>query len=285
MFDAVIFDWDGTLAGDHFPFDKRTSAIGWLNAGLSLSYVVGAPAIGFIAGLHGWRLAFLGFVLPISLLSLLLAAKALPFTPSGDPSPTGKKNSLEGYKVVFSNRSAIACLVGFALSMAAWQAILLYSSSFFRQRFLLSTTSASLFFVAAALCYTSGSLVSGRLVEKFGRKPSTVLAAFISCIFIISYTNSPDLWLSVAVAFLGCLFTGMLTTSSTSLTLEQVPRFRGAMMSIQSAASNAGSALGAGVGGLALLLYDYEFVGISLGGIGIIGAAIFYLLAIDPTRP
>lgn len=72
--------------------------------------------------------------------------------------------------------------------------------------------------------------------------------------------------------------------AATSLTLEQVPRFRGAMMSIRAAALSVGQALGAGVGGLALLLYDYEFVGISLGGMGIIGAAIFYLLAIDPTR-
>ena len=72
--------------------------------------------------------------------------------------------------------------------------------------------------------------------------------------------------------------------ASSSLTLEQVPRFRGTMMSLFSAVYSLGSALGAGVGGLVLLLYDYGFVGISLGAIGIASAIVFYLLTIDPTK-
>ena len=46
---------------------------------------------------------------------------------------------------------------------------------------------------------------------------------------------------------------------------------------------NTGGTLGAGVGGLVLLLYNYEFMGISLGGLGFMGALAF-LLAIDPTK-
>ena len=76
----------------------------------------------------------------------------------------------------------------------------------------------------------------------------------------------------------------MLFTAFSSLTLEQVPRFRGTMMSITLAAMNTGGTLGAGVGGLALILYDYEFMGVSLGGMGLVGAAIFHLLVKDPTK-
>lgn len=281
---TMILPITRTLAADHFPLDKRTSAIGWLDAGRSLSYVIGAPAIGFIAGLGGWRLSFLGFVLPICLLGLLLAYKGLPSTPCNHHSTMGKSNYLEGFKAVLSNRSAFACLVSLAFLAAAYQALGLYSSSFFRQRFLVSTTSASFIILAAALCFTSGSLLSGRFVKKFGRKPSTVLTLFISCIFIISYTNLLGLWLSLVATYLGWLFAGIAFTASTSLTLEQVPRFRGAMMSIHAAALSIGSALGAGIGGLTLLLYDYRFVGISLGGMGFVGAMVLYLLAIDPTR-
>jgi hypothetical protein len=40
--------------------------------------------------------------------------------------------------------------------------------------------------------------------------------------------------------------------------------------------------LGAAIGGLALLLYDYELVGISLGVLAVVGALIIRLLTVDP---
>jgi len=133
------------------------------------------------------------------------------------------------------------------------------------------------------LCYAIGSVGGGRFVKRFGRKSLTVLTAFIAGVFAISYTNLPSLWLSLVLEFLGCLFAGMRVTAADSLILEQVPAFRGTMMSLNSAAANMGTALGAGLGGLALLMFNYEGVGISLGGMGIAGAIIFHLLATDPT--
>lgn len=272
-----------TLVAEYFPLERRTSAIGWLSAGLSLSYVIGAPAIGFIAELSGWQLAFLGFVLPISIAGLMLAAKCLPPAPHSRMRTTGGRDYFAGFRAVLSNRSAVACMVGMATALAAYQAFLAYSSSFYRQRFLASTTLASLFVLVSALCFTLGSLVCGRFVNKLGRKTLAVSAAAIGSIFIISHTNLPILWLSLTARFLGSLFMALTNTAIGSLTLEQVPRFRGTMMSINRAVSSVGSALGAGLGGLALLLYDYEFVGISLGIIGLAGAVILQLLAIDPT--
>jgi len=281
---ATVTPMANTLIGEHFPLEKRASAIGWVTAGGSLSYVIGAPVIGFIAGLGGWRSVFLGFVLPISILSLLITAKGLPSTSRSRQPMMNKRNYLEGFKKIFSNTSATACMVGTALSMAGWQAIVLYGPSFFRQRFLVSTVFTSIIILGAALCYTLGSLISGQFVNRFGRKPLTVLATFLLSIFIVSYTNTPNLWLSMALFFLGCLFGGMSRTASYSLALEQLPRFRGTMMSINSAATFMGSALGAGVGGLALLVYDYEFVGIALVVMSLAAAIFYYLLVIDPTR-
>jgi DHA1 family inner membrane transport protein len=273
-----------TLVGEHFPREKRGSVIGWVFAGQSIAYVIGAPAIGFIAGFGGWRLAFLGFVLPVSLFSLLLAVKGMPSALSGQQSVVSVGDYLTGFKGVFSFRSADACLAGNALSMAAWAAILTYAPSFYRQRFLVSTGFASVFLFVAALCYTSGSLVGGRIVKRIGRKPLSALAAFFAGLMIIAYTMSFDLWLSLFTAFLSSLFAGMRVTASNSLTLEQVPKFRGTMMSISSAADNLGSSLGAGIGGLALLSFGYEGMAISLGAMGVAAATVFQLLAVDPTK-
>lgn len=162
------------------------------------------------------------------------------------------------------------------------QAILIYSISFFRERFLVSLGFAAIIFPVLALCYIMGAQVGGQVVDRFGRKPFTILTAVIASIFIIFFTNMPHFWLSMAFACLGCLFAAMLGTAVSSLALEQVPSFRGTMMSLSATAGNIGTALGAGVGGLALLWLDYEGVGLLLEAMTLITALIVYLLVIDP---
>ncbi len=98
------------------------------------------------------------------------------------------------------------------------------------------------------------------------------------------FTLVPSLWLSLALTLMGCLFAGMRATSHVSLIIEQVPEFRGTVMSISAASANMGSALGSGLGGLALLLYGYKAVGPSLGLLGVASATILYFFAVDPTR-
>jgi predicted MFS family arabinose efflux permease len=53
---AMVSPMTSTLIGEHFALEKRASAIGWLIAGGSLVYVVGAPIIALIAA--SGRVAF-----------------------------------------------------------------------------------------------------------------------------------------------------------------------------------------------------------------------------------
>jgi len=153
-----------------------------------------------------------------------------------------------------------------------------------RQRFSLPADLASIVLIGAALCYALGGLAGGRFVDKFGRKPSTVLTALLASIFAISYAYAPNLWFSLVLILITSWFFGMVASAANSLTLEQIPKFRGTMMSIDSAALNLGSAIGTAVGGLVLLSFDYEGLGNALGAMGIVAAIIFHFLAIDPTK-
>ena len=281
---AMVMPMTMTLVAEHFPLDKRGSAIGWLVAGGSLSYVIGAQAIVFIAGIGGWRLAYLGFVLPALITALLFTTVGIPPTSLGYQTSTSRGSYLEGFRAVFSNRSAIACVAGTVLRSAAFQVVLLYGTSFLRQRFLISRGFGSIFMTSGALCYTLGSLVTARFMNKFGRKTLTVLAVFLAGVFTIAFILSPNLWLALAMDFPGAWFFGMSVSAAQSLTLEQISKFRGTMMSINSAAGSMGTALGAGIGGFVLLLYGWELVGISLGAMGVAAAVIYFILAIDPAR-
>ena len=103
-------------------------------------------------------------------------------------------------------------------------------------------------------------------------------------IFTISFAFLPNLWLSLALYFLGAWFFGVGVSAANSLTLEQVPEFRGTMMSLTSAAQSLGSALGAALGGLMLVWYDYLIMGSVLGALGIVAAIVFHFFSRDPTR-
>ena len=280
---AMVNPMAFTLVGEHFPLEKRANAIGWIVAGGALVYVIGAPIIALISGFEGWRFPLLWFVLPVLFTSLLMAFLGLPSASKNSQTSSDTKTLLN-FKDVLLNRSAVACLIGDILRSAAFVAIVLYATSFFRQRFLIPTDLASLILLGGALSYVLGSLTSGLLANRFGRKTSTVLTALLSGIFTVAYVFTPNLWLSLVLMLTASWFFGMVASSANSLTLEQVPRLRGTMMSIDTAVINIGSALGTMSGGLALLYLDYEGLGSVLGAIGIVAAIVFYLLAKDPTK-
>jgi len=280
---AIVNPMTFTLVGEHFPLEKRANAIGWVVAGGALVYVVGAPVIAVMSGYKDWRFPLVGFVLPILLISLLLAFLGLPSARKKrqvPPDPKANPNP----KAIFLSKSAVACLIGDTLRSAAFVALVLYATSFFRQRFSVPTDFASLILLAAALSYVLGSLSTDRLVKRLGRKPSTVLTALLSGAFTVSYAFVPNVWISLVLVLTASWFFGMVASSANSLTLEQIPQLRGTLMSIDTAVLNVGSAFGTTAGGLALLYSGYEGLGSVLGTIGIIAALVFHLLAKDPTQ-
>ena len=281
---AMVTPMTTTLVAKHLPLQKRTSVIGLLTATGAVAYVIGAPVIRFTCDVGGWRLPFLVYALPLPLLSLLLAFKGFPSESESEKTPSSRGSLVDGFKGVLSNRSADACLVGSTLSSASWAGIGLYGISFYRQQFLVSKGMSTYLMIGAAMSYTLGALISSRFVNKLGRRPVTYLSALMAGVFIFFFTTVPNLWISVALALAGSLFSGIRSTANASLTIEQVPEFRGTMMSINSASVSMGSALGSGLGGLAILIFGYQGVGPTLGFLGIASAIIIRLVAVDPTQ-
>jgi DHA1 family inner membrane transport protein len=279
---AIVNPLTFALVGEHLHLEKRAGAIGWIVAGGALVYVVGAPIIAFISGFGGWRFPLSAFVLPVLLIGLFIDFVGVP-SASINPDISADKVTTLNFKEIFLNKSALACLIGDTLRSAAFVAIVLYATSFFRQRFLLSTETASLVLLSGASFYVLGSLSAGRFINRLGRKPSTVLTALLSGAFTISYVFTTNVGISMALMLVASWFFGMVASSANSLTLEQIPKHRGTMMSIDTALINAGSAVGSTIGGLALLYLNYEGLGSVLGAVGIVAAVVFFLLSKDPT--
>jgi predicted MFS family arabinose efflux permease len=278
---AIVQPMSGAMIGEYLPVEKRGTAMGWIVAGMASAFLVGSPVASFLCD---WHLTFLAFVLPISLLSLFFTIIVLPSHQNIGQVSGRVRNYLQGLREIIGNRSALACLLGNLLCSASWMAILTYFVSFFRQRFLVPTSFASIMLIVGSLTYISGSLVGGRFINRFGRKFLTIPAVLVLGMCVIIFMFVPNLWLSLALSYLGCFASGMRLTAGSSLALEQVPEFRASMMSINSAAINMGSVIGNSFGGLVILLFSYEAMGLLLGAMGIVGFGVFLFLTIDPTR-
>jgi predicted MFS family arabinose efflux permease len=217
----------------------------------------------------------------VSALSLLLALKNIP-SKEVTKTTSGATDIMVGFKAMLSNRSAVACVIGTALGLATWNFYLTYGASFWRQRYLVSTGFVSIATIFQAFGYILGSLMGGRVVKRFGMKPLVVLTALLLGLATMIVTYPQIFWYSYAISIVASLCAGMMITSFTSLTLEQIPRFRGTMMSASSAAISLGQLICASFGGFLLLQYGYNVLGVGLGVAGIISALTVYMLTVDP---
>jgi DHA1 family purine base/nucleoside efflux pump-like MFS transporter len=270
-----------TLIADHFPYEKRPNAISWIIVGMSSAYLIGAPIIGYISGFAGWRGSFLWFVLPVSLFGLLLA---IWFLPSGKNPKTGINagSLMQSFKAVLTNGSAVSCLVGTTLISASYMSVVSYAPSYFRERFSVPTSYASFLIMGACVFFIFGSRICGRFITRFGRKKMMFWNAALAALFIFAFFNIPNMWLSMGVRFICGTFVSIVFTSTNALTLEQVPEFRGTVMSLSQATFSLGGVLGTGLGGLIVLLSGYRTLGISHGGMMFVAMLILYFFTKEP---
>jgi len=278
---AILTPMTNTLIGDHMKPEKRSVAIGWIIAAGSLAYLIGAPLMGVLSSFGGWKYVVLCFVMPLSVLGLLMMWASIPSASQSLATRTVTKETIRGFRSILSSHSAVGCLIGTIFRYAVFAALLFYSTAFTIQRFGLSVDYASIVILLGALFYTIGSLVSSPLIRRLGTKTSTVMAVVLAGSFTMSYAYAPNLWLSVILMSIAGWFDGLAASASTSLSLEQMPSCRGTMMSLSYAFVGVGSSLGAAIGGFMLIFYSYEELGLVLGSMGIIAALIYQLLTVD----
>lgn len=271
-----------TLIGSHFPQEERSKVLGWSAAGTSIAYLVFSPLVSFIAGFARWRMTFLVVMLPLSLLALATTFIGIPQATS-DQISENTHGFFAGFRSIFSNKSAIFCLLGTMLTWASFTGTLTYGISFFRERFSVTVGWASLLLSAMALSKTVGHLLIGSLVTRAGRKSAVVASVISTALFTAFYLMSKNLWLSIVLVCISCVLAGFMHSSVDSLNLEQVPEFHGSMMSLGSAASTIGSVIGSGLGGLILIFYGYSGVGAILGLLGLVSGIVYQIFALDPS--
>ena len=263
--------------------EKRGEAIGFIIAGSSASYALGAFIVPYLQNLGGWRVSFFGYMLPVSVLALALATFFIPGRSVGGDSQVQTKIGV-AFKTIFSNRSALFSLLGYLLAMLAFQGVLTYNTSYFRKSFPISIGEASILMLVNALSYTVGSATAGRIMMKAKRRPLAVATIMVAGVLMMIYSNIPIFLLSAGLVCVLCYSVGTMDASSTGLILDQVPLYVGIMVSFQQVFYLVGSTIGSGVGGAILTLSSFQLMFMILGTFGVLSALVFHWLTLDPSK-
>ena len=262
-----------------YPQQQRTSALGRIYSGRSLTSIIATPVIGFLASLYGWRTGYIGFGAPLILLAVVLVYAKIPEQPTSQ----GNVDLMSGFRKIAANRSALACITGAALSLAFFNSLIVFNGSYMRNNLGLSLETASLAMSVTFIAIAVGQVISGTLADRLGIKTTTWLSTLIGGLSLLLYFS---IKLPAAVAiFASAIGTGMAGTTMTTmatLALEQVPDSRGTMMSLNSAAMNVGAMLSTVIGGLAIDSLGFSGYGAIMFIISLAAAITFYAWTLEP---
>jgi predicted MFS family arabinose efflux permease len=273
------------LIGDSLPLQKKGLAIGLATAaGTGLANLIMPQLTSVVTNTLGWRAVLLWVILPISVACLLCGFFVLPSKPR-QLQAANKPQYVKAFKQILTNKSAVACVVGTALM---WVSFLMptYAVSFFRLHFQESLTTGAIFYSIASAMLILGDIVGGRLINRIGRKPLTVVAGVIQGVFAILFVFVPNEWASVVMWMGNAAFGGVMLTALIGLVLEQVPGFRGTMVSLNASFRYIGSIVGLSISGLVLNLYanNFQILYPMFGAAGVASAAVVFLFAKDPCK-
>jgi len=296
LFVQIFFPFDGigsvivgsmafAIAGEVLPLSRRAKAIGFIVSGANLAIFTGSIFIRYFFAAGDWRSFLLWFALPVSLFAFFFVYFGVPSMPSKQESSVGKAAYYKSFKEVFLNRSATACLVGNMTRHAGFVWGTVFSATFFRLQFGLPLATVALFALGGTLLFALGNIVGGHLVDRVGRKRLVVLCFILVGAFIAALVYVSNVWVAVAFSFASNLAGGLGAAGSLNMTVEQVPKNRGTIMSMSSVFVPFGAAIGAAVGGAVLAFSgSYQTLALTFVAFNFAAAAIYFTLTKDPCR-
>jgi MFS family permease len=291
---VIVAVMSPSLIAELYPLNKKATRISWSASIAFIALIIASPVTGFLSStgaVSSWRISLLWFLLPATAICLLFVLLFVPKTTTLHETSV-KTPFMKGFKEILTNKSARACLSNSLLG-SIWLAASVFGSAFYASVFSLTPASRGLINMLSIGILVVGVLMGGFLVNAAGRKRLMVTSAFTAVIAgVASYALMvfiPNLWLGIGVRSIASFFGGFVFAAGPNLLVEQVPNYRGTMMSLAQGLSGIGIAIGAFVGGAVLTFLGTSAQGYSitiglLGLLGLTGTSSLVLFAKDPCK-
>lgn len=267
----------GSFAGlGAFDGARRAWAAGQVAGANALAWVVVNPVAAALAGRWSWRAAE---AVPAALAvgTAVLSRRALPVPAAG--APARRWTALTD---PHARRWVLAETAGYT----AWTSLLTYAGAYLIQRTGAAPTTVGWQLAAGAAAYLVTSSRSAWFARRLPVRRLVALAAvamgtLIPVMFGVATTQAA----AVGTFCLLGLGAGIRTPASARLGLEQLPDRPAAMMAARTAATQLGYLLGAVAGGLLIALAGYAALGLALGAVMLVSAALALTVREPPAAP
>jgi predicted MFS family arabinose efflux permease len=205
-----------SLVADHFPRERRASAMSLIMLGLPIGSMVGAVGAGLIAQHWGWRAGFYAFGIP-GILVALLVWRYLSDPPRGlIDGGRAMPASVPPLSAVFSHLWSTPTLrwivIGGAICSIGIQGVAQFMALYFVRSFDMPiSAAASLFGVISGISLSVGLLAGGFGTDRASaRDPrwwvlAPAIALLLTALFFNVGFRSPDLVVAVTLIALGCV--------------------------------------------------------------------------------
>jgi len=253
----------------------RAWAAGHVAAANALAWVVVNPVAAWLTAAWSWRSAQ-AVPAAIAVVAVLTARRAAPVAATG-AAGSGRRWA------ALTERSARRWVVAETAAFTAWTALLTFAGAYFIQRTAADEGTVGWLLAAGAGAYLLTSTRSGLFARLLaGRTLVAAAAAVMGLLMPLMFTvSSTRAGAVVAFCLLG-LLAGIRTPASARLGLEQLPGRPAAMMATRTAATQLGYLLGAVAGGTLIAVSGYRALGLALGAVMVLSAALVLRVADPP---
>lgn len=246
------------------PAGRRTQVLSRALIGPPAAWIVGMPLVG-VLGERSWRLGWL--VLP------LLAAAAAAAAVARRPRDEAPERLDSGIHAALGARPLRRWALGELLANCGWAGTLVYAGALFTESYGASAALTGVVLAFGAAAFVGGNVAAGRLARRGAGRQLVGLALALACLIPLFGAVREGVAWSAALFAAAAFAAGGRTLIGNVVGLELAPDQRLAAMGIRTAATQLGYCVGAATAGLALDVWGYAGLGVTLGGF-FAGAAI-----------
>lgn len=248
------------MIADKVPYEQRGRAVGIIMGALIGSTLFGVPAGTYLAYAASWQLTF--FIIGLLALLLALLVLALPQDTAKEAAGAPVQLMMAQLRSAFSHSSVFFALLSTFLWFGGLQ-VLFPNIGLYYDRFELNVSQIGLVLMAAGAGSVIGSLIGGKLADRFGKKRIAGLAGISTAFFVLAVTLvDGDVKLAIALHILWATAFGFGEAALTALISELKPQIRGTVLSLNASAMYAGMMAASALS--TVLLQTEGFTGIGM---------------------
>lgn len=267
-----------SIISDHFPLERRASAMGIVTSGFALASVFGVPFGSYLASAFSWHAPFL-FVASVGLNIILGIVLFIPKMRGHLGDSAAIPSPISVIKNLAANKKQQNALLLMSLLMFSQFSIIPFIAPYMETNVGFTRNEVNLIYLFGGLCAVFTAPLTGKLADRIGRqKVFRIFGTLLFLpIFFITNMGAWPVWLALIVtSVLFITINGRVVPAMAIISSTTEPKTRGSFMSFNSSVQQISSGIAASIAGAIVTqnemgqLEHYDWVGYIALGAGVL---------------